>query len=206
MYQPQIHLKVLIKNRIAKQIKLCLYVIAMASPAVVPNTRALLRQVYDLYRTALLNQLYYSDRLASFQSRNKFVEIIQALGMSSTIGAWGIFRNGTGKYVWIVIAGIATIISIIKPFLQWPKEIERYGQLSLGHATLYLDIKHTVQRIAVDQDIKDSTIKEIESAVNRYKELALKDDPKPILKKVQQFEDRVNQQIRVKDLWKPSKK
>jgi len=177
----------------------------MASPAPVPNIRALLKQVYDLYRTALLNQLYYSDRLASFQTRNKYVEIIQAVGTSSAIGAWGIFRTGAGQYAWLVIAGIATIISIIKPFLQWPKEIERYGQLSLGHATLYLDLKHIVQRIAVDQDIKGSTIQEIENAVNRYKELALKDDPKPIIRKIKQFEDRVNQQIRIKDLWKPQK-
>jgi hypothetical protein len=177
----------------------------MASPAVVPNNRALLKQIYSLYRTVLLNQLYYSERLASFQRRNKIFEIFQALGTSSTIGAWGIFRDGSGKNVWIVIAGIASIISIIKPFLQWPKEIERYGQLSLGHSTLYLDVKRIVDRIAVDQGINDSTMKEIDGALNRYKDLALKDDPKPNIKKVQQFEDRVNQQISIKNLWMPSK-
>ncbi|HEY3767197.1 MAG TPA: hypothetical protein VGN44_00865, partial [Candidatus Angelobacter sp.] len=113
----------------------------MASPNLAPNTKALLNQIYNLYRTALLNQYYYSDRLESFQRRNKCVEIAQALGTSSSIGAWGIFHEGSGKYAWLVIAGIATIISIIKPFLQWPKEIERYGQLSIGHTGLYLDIK-----------------------------------------------------------------
>jgi hypothetical protein len=177
----------------------------MASTTLVPDTRALLKQIYDLYRTTLLNQLYYSDRLASFQSRNKIVEIAQALGMSSTIGAWGIFRDGPGKYAWVVIAGIATVISVIKPFLQWSKEIERYGQLSLGHTALYLDIKRLVERIAVDQGIRNTTSKEIDGAISRYRELALKDDPKPIVKKVKTFEDRVNQQIRIKNLWKPSR-
>jgi c-di-GMP-related signal transduction protein len=125
--------------------------------------------------------------------------------MSSSIGAWGIFRDGPGKYAWIVIAGIASLISVIKPFLQWPKEIERYGQLSLGHTALYLDIKRLVEHIAVDQEVRDTTVKEYDGAILRYKELALKDDPKPIERKVQEFEVRVNEQIRIKDLWRPSK-
>jgi hypothetical protein len=178
----------------------------MASTSIGPNTRAQLIQIYNLYRTTLLNHYYYCDRLASFQRRNKIVEIAQALGTSSTLGAWSIFHGNTGKYVWIVIAGIATLISIIKPFLQWSKEIERYGQLSLGHTALYLDIKRLVERIAVDQEIRDTTVKEIDSAISRYKELALKDDLKPSAKKVEEFENRVNQQIRIKDLWRPPEK
>src|SRR5258708_4278267 len=129
--------------------------------AILPtNIRAQLKQIYDLYRTGLLNQLYYADRLNAYQQKNKWVEITQAIGTSSALGAWSIFKDGAGSHAWVVIAGVATIISIIKPFLQWSKEIEKYGQLSIGYTGLYLDLKRIVAQIAVEQAIQDSVWKD----------------------------------------------
>lgn len=162
-------------------------------------------QVYDLYRSALLNKLYYAERLAQTRKDNKLLEIIVAIGTSTTsIGGWAVWRTHTGQYAWAIFAGIAALISVVKPFIALPAEIERYTKLYIGHTDLYYDLQSLVNEVSRRNIFTDEMSKTLHMATERYKNLATSDDPRPNEKLRCKFALEVRKQIPTKSLWRPS--
>ncbi len=160
-------------------------------------------QIYDLYRTALMNRMYYGVRLATYMKWNTGLESTLALGMSGAIGAWAIWRTSFGQYVWAAIAGVATLIAVLKPILQLPKAIERTSKLWVGHTDLYLDLQHIVSTIKVVGDVTKEMENSFHQAKERYRKLALDDDPQPKKRLQKECYDAVNQEIPPASLWVP---
>ena len=162
-------------------------------------------QIYEVYRTALLNQLYYAAQLARYRRINSILEILVAIGTSTTtIGAWTIWNSNGGKAMWAIFAGMATVVSVIKPPLNLSGEIERFTNLHAAHAALYGDVNSLVKKIRRTHTFTDEMSKELEEATNRYEKLAVTDDLRPNQKLRQECTEAVKKQIRVKDLWFPS--
>ncbi len=72
-------------------------------------------QIYDEYRTALLNGKYYARRLALYRNLDLWSEIVAALGTSSAIGSWALWKTTFGANGWTLLAGAAVIVSLLKP-------------------------------------------------------------------------------------------
>lgn len=166
--------------------------------------RRQLIELYDCYRTSILNRKYYGHRLARTRLLNRTIEIILAISAASAVGAWALWQTSIGTIIWETLFSCATIIAVINPFLKLNDEIERYVKLYAGHSTnIYLlkkivsDIART-RRLTTEQAITYSNI--LDSICN----LAPYDDPKPKSNLISRYFDEVNKEVPPESLWMPA--
>jgi hypothetical protein len=102
--------------------------------------------VYDELRTVSLNEKYYSKRIVYFERINFWLEIIIAVSASSAIAKFTIFRTETGSIIWSLIAGIAVILAVIKPFMKLTDRIRKIENV----LTKYRLLKHEFGILRID--------------------------------------------------------
>ena len=78
---------------------------------------------------------------------NTRLEVAIALGTSAAIASWAIWKTGSGEYAWLVISGLATLLAVIKPIINLPKQIERYSKLFVGHGDAQFDLERIAQQV-----------------------------------------------------------
>jgi hypothetical protein len=162
----------------------------------------LLNEIYDFYRTVLLNEKYYANRLTQYKRMNLAYEIILAVGTSTAIAGWAIWQESrAGKIFWSGFAGLVTLLAVIKPMLQTPKEIENYTMLFTGYRALYLNVDSIVTSVRRKEAVTPQDLQLLDAAEKQYQTLALKDDVNPNKKLVRKCQDEVNRQIPVGSLW-----
>lgn len=162
------------------------------------------KNVNNTYRTALMNRKYYGYRLSMVRTCNKALEILIAVGTSSAVGAWAIWKSTSiGANVWTIVAGLAVLLAVVKPILDLSKDVERYSKLFVGHGDVYYDLKTITMELGRVRGYTDKINETFEKTVERIKQLALEDDPK-IRKKLRRrcFEE-VKEEIPVESLWWP---
>src|ERR1700722_6185071 len=119
----------------------------------VKKVNAQLGVIYDTYRTALLNKLYYGARLESYRKINMWVEILIAIGATTSgVSGFALWKiEPYGPIVWGAFAGLVAVLAIAKPFLQFSKAIERYTKLHTGHLYNSLALYQLVANIRREQ-------------------------------------------------------
>lgn len=180
---------------------------AEAAPSDVrERTRIQLKYIYDAYRNAALNRAYYGERLMRFQKYNSWIEIAIALGATGSGGVAGLAIWGTitGAYAWLLISGVATVLGVVKPVLQWGKVIENYSKLYTGHTNIYLELKALVEDIDVNRNVSEKLKEKYSSSRQLLKELGALDDPKPDNALIKELQQRINREIPPEALWMPS--
>jgi len=167
--------------------------------------RAHLRQIYNTYRTALLNRKYYGCKLACYQKYNFWLDVAIAIGATGSSGVAGLAIWGTitGKFTWLVISGVATVLSVIKPILQLGKHIEKYTKLYTGHTSIYLELKAMVEDIEISRAVPRKWVDRYSSIRLLIREFAGLDDPKPDDTLIRTLQTRINEEINPADLWVP---
>lgn len=161
--------------------------------------------VNNTYRTALMNRRYYGYRLSVVKTWNAILEIVIALGTSSAVGAWAIWKlTSAGENVWAALAGLATVFAVVKPFLNLSKHVEKYSKLFVGHGDVYYDLKIITTELARVGDYTDKMHEAFGRALERIKQLAPEDDPKINKKLRRRFFEDVKKEIPVESLWWPT--
>ncbi|HEX8475082.1 MAG TPA: hypothetical protein VF666_13715 [Pyrinomonadaceae bacterium] len=174
----------------------------MSSP--IDKNRERLKRVYDNYRTARMSREYYACRLSFFQNCNFWYEIVLAIGTSgSAISGWYVWQTATGKTVWAILTGAAALLAILKPALQLPKHIEQYSKLHTGYSSLSYDYGKLVDDIKATGGITREMTKSLNKAEERFKELALQDDPKPSEKLLRDCQGKVKKHVPPFAVWYP---
>jgi hypothetical protein len=169
------------------------------------NLRMQVRSINDLYRTALMNRKYYARRLRMYRRWNSAMEITIAVGTSSVVAGWGIWRLASaGATAWGVLAALAALMAVLKPILQLPKELERYSKLHIGYCSLYYDQDHIIFGLqhsnAVTQQIWESFLQ----IRTRNNELGLEDETYPDMKNLRQCQNEVLAELPQGSLWLPT--
>jgi len=168
-----------------------------------PSVFASVRAVYAKYRTELMNRKYYGCRLAATKQLGKVLDIAVAVGTSTAIGAWALWRTAGGQSVWASFSGAAAIVAIIKPFLHLPAQTERYARLFAGHSAAFYDLQALVHEIGRMRDYPE-TLHATYLAINaRANALSSEDDPSPKKRLLRRCFRQVNQEIPSNDLWWP---
>lgn len=162
-----------------------------------------LNELYDQYRTAMLNRIYYGTRLANFKRWNLAHEIAIAIGTSSALAAWAIWKTDTGGKVWAIITGLATILAILKPILQLSKQIERYSKLFAGHGDVLFDLEALIRKVRSTKEVTKEMENNFNQALSRIKTLAPQDYPKPSRELLNRCYAEVNKQVPANSLWIP---
>jgi len=173
----------------------------MASDALYYAVKA----VNDEYRTALMNRKYYGYRLDRVATWNRVMEIVVALGTSSAIGAWVIWKSTSyGQIAWAVLAGLAVVVAIIKPILNLSKDIERYTRLFIGHGDVSYDLQTIIDDLPRVGDYTTEMDGVFHRARNRIGKLATDDDPAIDEKLRRRCFDEVKREIPADKLWWPN--
>jgi hypothetical protein len=166
--------------------------------------RALLEQIYDDYRTALLNRKFYAIRLDDYKKLYVALEILLLVGTSGAMGAWAIWKTSVGQHAWGMVVALGVLLGIVKPYLQIPKHIERCSKLWAGYSNLYFDLERLVLEIQVQKAVPLGIVEARTAIFERFKKLALDQDLKPNKKLQRMCYQEVREEIPVESLWVPS--
>lgn len=175
-------------------------------PSVDPVANAgLLRMIHDEYRTALLNKKYYAARLDRYKTINRYSEIAIALGATTgtSIAGLAIFKQGYGTAAWAVISGISMVLSVIKPIMNLPKEVERYSKLTGEYASMFGTLRIIEQDISASQSLTSEQIEVFNQVRKRTVDLLTLDDTNPNRRLLEKLQDEVNKEIPPSILWMP---
>jgi hypothetical protein len=162
------------------------------------------KAINNAYRTASMNRKYYGYRLSRVKLLNVGLEILVAVGTSSAIGAWWIWRSSSaGETAWAILAAAATLLAILKPILKLSDQVERHTKLFVGHGDVYYDLKLIASDLARAKNYTDEIDKNFRRTVERIKELAPEDDPKINDRLRRKSYEEVKREIPVESLWWP---
>lgn len=163
-----------------------------------------LKWLYDRYRTAHYNALYYGERLSSERKKNRYIEITVAFTTPGAIGGVAIF--GVGENDWIVLLGIvASILAAIKPILNISDNIQRYTRLFNSYKEIVSELKLLVEKVRSDQDFTDEARYRFASQAKKMGDLDALDDPKMDAVREKRCYDKVNEMFPPSYFWHPPK-
>ena len=162
-------------------------------------------QVYELYRSALLNQKYYGRRLRCYRGWNKGLEIILAIGTSTLIGSLAIWQTLSVDAYWQAFAAAMALLVIVKPILNLAKEVEKYTRLFTVHTELFYELKNLVWNIQIQKGITEEISHQYSRLRARYDALARDDDPVPSERLRKKLFDDVNRELPPDRFWVPNK-
>lgn len=165
--------------------------------------RRQLRDIYDCYRTALYNRQYYGCKLDQYRRWNRVLDIFLAIGSSTVVGGWLIWKNDIGATIWGIITAIVAVVAIAKPILDLPKAIERYSKLFVGHGDIYYDLRYLMSEVEQQQAFSDKMKESYQRTLNRRNTLAADDDANQNAKLAKKCFESVNKQIPPETLWMP---
>jgi len=165
------------------------------------------KEINNLYRTALMNRKYYAHRLITYNRWNKALEIVVAVGSSAAIASWGIWKlTSASGAVWGVISALGALLAIVKPILQLPKEIERYSKRHMGYCSLYYDLEEIIKSMQRTKTLTPSNWKTFEHLSRRNGDLGIKDELKSNEKLLKESWEKVMQELPKGSLWLPLSK
>ncbi|MCW0506940.1 hypothetical protein [Aeromonas piscicola] len=109
-------------------------------------------EVYDLLRTAKLNEKYFGYRLKKYVCINFFMEFtIAATASTSAVASLTLWNDGLGGYFWKIFLVLSAVISVAKPILGITKRVRLYEEVlseyrSLSYELLQLKISISTAR------------------------------------------------------------
>ena len=112
-----------------------------------------LEEIYDLYRTALLSRKYFGHRLVRTHQKNRAIEWTIALAASASVAAWWAWTTTVGSALWGVLGGIAAVLALVKPYLHYPQDIERYSKLTAAYSTVFSDLRAVIRRVKTSRQL-----------------------------------------------------
>lgn len=105
-------------------------------------------EVWSAMLTADYNAQYWEALYKRYYQRQKWAEIFLAIASSSSVAAWGIWRDVA--LVWQLLSGISTLIAVTLPILNMKKLIadladlqSQWVQIHAEYHLLWFDIEHT---------------------------------------------------------------
>lgn len=164
-----------------------------------------LTQIYNEYRTVVLNKKYYGHKLKTAKRWNLGVESVIAVGTSSTISAWTFFGTPGGKPIWSVIGIAVALITVFKPIVPLSSNLERYSKLAAGYGGLCFDLKSIADEIRIARDLPPDILASFRQVQARLKELDVADDITPSRSLLSKYYIETNQQVPPESLWMPTR-
>jgi hypothetical protein len=160
--------------------------------------------LYDHYRDACLNQKYYGHRYVHVERSNSGIEIAIAIGSAtSTIGAWPLWQFGVGKVIWATIAGASTILAVVKPFLNYPEKMKKFGRLHAGYVEITTELREIVNNLRIARSLSNEALITYKRMRKMLTQLAREDEPNPNRRLIKRLQAEVNKEIPLHTLWFP---
>jgi hypothetical protein len=162
--------------------------------------------LYDTYHKVCVNRKYYSYRLETLKQWNTVIEVLIAIGVSSSsVSAAVLLAGDIGNAAWGILGGVVSILAIVKPFLQLPKQIERYSRLFVGNNAATFELKKLVDEVQERRALTPEIEVKYAAALERLRDVEVDEDPIQNKRLITRFEAEVNADVPEKKLWSPRK-
>jgi hypothetical protein len=170
----------------------------------VSTERERLKSLYDDMRTALLNRKYYGCRLVVVKRRVLRLDVVVAIGSSSTVAGWAIWKGEIGSWWWGLIAGLAAVVAVVRPILQLGSEVERCSRLFTNFGDVYFDLKRIAEDSRGAGRFGENEVLRYTRSVERMKALSTDDDPDPDRALLTRLYVEVDKEHPASTLWMPA--
>ncbi len=161
-------------------------------------------QLCDNLRAAFLNELYYECVAQSSSRWSKVLEfIIAAFAAGSAISGWELWQQSGGRTTWAFLAGVASVLSLAKPFLGLAARAELASGLVAGFRAIRLEFESVVGDIRVNRVVTEADREKRQGILDRANQLNLKDTEKQNDKLVRKCVTEVNRRYSPDELRVP---
>jgi hypothetical protein len=161
--------------------------------------------LYGTYHKVCVNRKYYNYRLEAVKQWNTVIEILIAVGVSSSVGSLALWKMGILQTLWSILGGVVAILAIVKPFLQLPKQIERYSRLFVGNNDAWFEFKKLIDDIQEHRNLSPEVEAKFVAALERLRQVEADEDLRQDKRLLARFENEVNAEIPIKKFWSPKK-
>ncbi|HEX8397866.1 MAG TPA: hypothetical protein VF644_10600 [Pyrinomonadaceae bacterium] len=122
--------------------------------------------VYDDYRTALLNVKIQKAELKRLRKINFFIEIPLAITASATITGLWIWGTAYGGYIWKILGLISAFLAVLKPLLKFPEKIQQRGEMLADYSSIEYELEKIKTLISQEREyskkLKEQYLKTID--------------------------------------------
>jgi len=168
------------------------------------DVAARVEHVYDRFRTARMNAIYYGRQLTFYRRTSICFDAIIAVSGPSAAGAWAIWKEEPWSYLYAVLGSIAVVLSVLKPIFGFQRSIERYSKLWARYTDITCQLESLVAEIKTRQGWTDEFNKVVEDCARRMRELSGDDDSSCNTKALERIKKEVEDEIPADSFWMPS--
>jgi hypothetical protein len=167
--------------------------------------RERLKQIYDSYRKALMNQKYYRYEIDRLQKLNTAFEFVIAGGTGgSGVSAWPLWQSDVGIIIWGTITAVAATAAIAKPILQISKIIEDYSNRYSKYSVIVEESERLVQDIRFKHDFEPAHDAVFQHIPKLFGEVVRLEKENPRKKLLRKCFDEVNERYPPESFWMPA--
>lgn len=160
-------------------------------------------ELYDHYRTARMNCIYYEMRLRALQRWNFVIEVFVALGTSGGIAGLTLWGYGPFRHIWTALATLGAFAACIKPLLGLSKLIEQCSSQRQRYLENFFSADRLIKRIKVAHTMTNADHRMFEGIVDRFHSISLHDVVPVKHRVLSRAMDKVLVEIPTNSLWMP---
>ncbi len=173
------------------------------SPYEYTSEQAEVLRLQDLYRRALLDQKYYAHRLSRYKFWDGAANIVAAIATLLSVAGFN-FLTSHKMELSTFVGLLSGLILVVRPLCRPSENIERYSRLHYGYTELFFQIENLLAKIRHNEGVREDNRNEMQDIIERYKNLAVQEDPSANKKKVESLQAEVETAIPVESLWLPA--
>jgi hypothetical protein len=103
--------------------------------------------VYDDYRTAVMNVRIQKAHMRRLTRLNYWIEIPLAIAASSTVAGLWFWESTLGGHVWKWLGVVTALLAILKPILKIPDKIQQRGEMLSELSAIENELEKVVKQI-----------------------------------------------------------
>ncbi|MEZ9868914.1 hypothetical protein [Vibrio sp. 10N.261.51.A4] len=126
-------------------------------------------EVYDLLRTAKLNEKYFGYRLQKYVRVNNGMEFaIAATASTSAIASLTLWKEGVGDYFWQSFLSISAVISVAKPILKITNKVRLYEEVLSEYRSLSYELLQLKVRMSTDRGYNECHKEKLQQIMDKH--------------------------------------
>lgn len=119
------------------------------TPSQSPNrSRHPVWDVYDDYRTAMMNVRIQKACIERLRKQNYLVEIPLAIAASSTVAGLWFWQSAAGGQAWKYLGVVVALLAVLQPIMKIPEKIQQRGEILADLSVIENDLEKLVKHIA----------------------------------------------------------
>jgi hypothetical protein len=116
---------------------------------------------FGTYYHAHYQELLASRIIDRWQKVDEITKVVVALtATGSAVAGWALWNEPTFKTIWLILAGIASVLSIIHTTLDIPGRLKEHGEIKRRSASLRVDLETFRQQMQIDWNFPVKEFKE----------------------------------------------